>query len=586
MIGFRSEHTLTILAPLVLGTVLVCLPSSLMASEGFSIVFASFLSMNGATAKKDELSLLFDDQIELIQAEVSGQVYYRVVSKPSPDLQTVRRRLQQIKTGGFSDVWLLSSDVTFPADDEIDLSVKNMRADPAGEFEEQKLIVNVAADAESGEVPVEVIYEDSPDEFFGGFDEYDIAPSSSEDASDRKFEVGGQLALSSSYSYELDTRNLPELEPYDGVSKVQALLRAHTNLYFRQWRLHIEAKGYYDWFYELQGQDRFSRTVLDTQRSETEWHEVYIQGDLLENLNLKTGRQILSWGRSDNLRVLDQLNPLDLREPGSTDIEDIRLPVNMTRLRYSVNAWTLELIGIHEIRFNKLPAPGSEYLPRVVALPDEVIPGEDWNSEHALSLTGVFPGWDISFHHARLYDDRPYLATDGFAGPKLRHSKLNVSGFAFNRTLGAWLLKGEYARVENFRSINNPISHWDRSDILLGIEYGGLVNAQIALETSLQHLHDYRQTELSTLGVDEDLWQSAFRVSHTFMNERLNLLLVALFLGDRLDDGRVYRAMIEYKPVDALTASLGLVVYVAGRGQEISQFDDRDRVLIGLKYHF
>ena len=36
----------------------------------------------------------------------------------------------------------------------------------------------------------------------------------------------------------------------------------------------------------------------------------------------------------DNLRVTDVLNPMDLRVPGLTDIDDLRLPVTMIKLDY------------------------------------------------------------------------------------------------------------------------------------------------------------------------------------------------------------------------------------------------------------
>ena len=48
----------------------------------------------------------------------------------------------------------------------------------------------------------------------------------------------------------------------------------------------------------------------------------------------KLGRQIVNWGRSDTVRVLDVINPLDNREPGLVDIEDLRLPVTMARVDY------------------------------------------------------------------------------------------------------------------------------------------------------------------------------------------------------------------------------------------------------------
>ncbi len=53
----------------------------------------------------------------------------------------------------------------------------------------------------------------------------------------------------------------------------------------------------------------------------------------------KVGRQIVIWGRSESLRVLDVLNPLDNREAGRVDIEDLRRPLAMVRVDAYQKLW-------------------------------------------------------------------------------------------------------------------------------------------------------------------------------------------------------------------------------------------------------
>ena len=72
---------------------------------------------------------------------------------------------------------------------------------------------------------------------------------------------------------------------------------------------------------------------------------------ITNNFDLKAGRQIVVWGRMDNIRVNDVLNPLDLRIPGLTDIEDLRLPVFMTRVDYYLANIALTGYLIHERRY-------------------------------------------------------------------------------------------------------------------------------------------------------------------------------------------------------------------------------------------
>lgn len=430
-----------------------------------------------------------------------------------------------------------------------------------------------------------------PDEdFLEGFDDFQVFNEQEPIEADKSWQFGGHIALLSSYSYALNSPGLDSaaagnLKKYRGFSKLQTLLRLHTKIQLGQWRLHAEGKAFQDWFYDHKGKSRFPDSVLDEHDSELEWHEFYLQGQLTENLDVKIGRQLLPWGRSDNIRVLDLLNPLDLREPGSVDIEEIRLPVGMTRVDYSIGLWTLNLIAIHEIRFNKLPVAGSEFQPRITPVPGEIKPSGDWAAERAFSLTGVFPGWDLSIHYAKVYEDEPYLDLTVPIAPLQRHNRLSMTGFAFNRIYGSWLFKGEVARLSGFTLSTDPATRHSRTDILLGIEYGGLVDTQIALETSVQHLHDWQSRfELPPDYRSRNERQTALRFNRSFANDHVSAVLVALRRGS--GDGGIFRASLEYTPMDGLNLSTGIVLYSKGNNPPFSELGDRDRILLGLKYYF
>jgi|TARA_Y100000310_G_scaffold317955_2_gene371454 hypothetical protein len=425
------------------------------------------------------------------------------------------------------------------------------------------------------------------DEFMQGFDDFQIDAQQQPVKADRGWQVGGHLALLTSYSYALDDSVEGILKEYAGLSKLQTLLRVHANLQSDRWRIHAEGRGFRDWFYDHRGKSHFPDSVLDEHGSELEWHEFYLQGRLHGNVDIKIGRQLLSWGRSDHVRVLDLLNPLDLREPGSTDIVEIRLPVSMTRLDYSRGAWSWNLIAIHEVRFNKTPAVGSEFQPRLTGPRAEVTPSDEWAAERAFRVRGVFPGWDLSMHYAELYADEPYLDIADPNEPLLRHSWLRVAGLAFDRIYGGWLLKGEYARLSGFNLAADPGHEHSRSDLLLGIEYFGFRDTQIALETSVQHLHGWQSR--FALPPDyrlRDEWQSALRLNRSFANDQVSAVMVALLRGSQLSDGGIFRASLEYTPLDGLTLSTGFVLYSKGDTPPLSELGDRDRILLGLKYFF
>ena len=84
----------------------------------------------------------------------------------------------------------------------------------------------------------------------------------------------------------------------------------------KNWSARISGSAAYDAAYDINGRDMYTEDVQDTYISELELLETYVQGSLLRYLDVKAGRQVVVWGKLDNIRVTDILNPLDLREFG------------------------------------------------------------------------------------------------------------------------------------------------------------------------------------------------------------------------------------------------------------------------------
>ena len=113
------------------------------------------------------------------------------------------------------------------------------------------------------------------------------------------------------------------------------------------------------------GYKKNSSDVLDTYEYDFELTDTYVEGSLHDRVDLKLGRQVVNWGRSESIRVLDIINPLDSREPGLVDIEDIRRSLGMAKLGFFYGAWTLTMLVIPEVRYDIQPAFGSDFSPDV-----------------------------------------------------------------------------------------------------------------------------------------------------------------------------------------------------------------------------
>jgi hypothetical protein len=251
--------------------------------------------------------------------------------------------------------------------------------------------------------------QDELDEVLGGFDEEGAEVLAGEVGEESRWELTGAVALGSSINAAHDSPEAGQAD-YRGLSRLRLDLDLQLDVDLPYgWKVRTAGYGFRDFAYAIKGRDDFTHEVLDLYEAEIELDEAYLEGSLLENLDLKFGRQIVNWGFSDTLRVLDVLNPLDNREPGLVDIEDLRLPLTMTRLDYFWDRWRLTGIAVHESRFDKNPVPGSDFYPFPFQPLDEDTPANGGSdTEWAVALSGVFSGWDISFYWARFFDDKTH----------------------------------------------------------------------------------------------------------------------------------------------------------------------------------
>ena len=197
--------------------------------------------------------------------------------------------------------------------------------------------------------------EDDPLSGFG--DEFEPAFEVETDEPEEKpiWNLSGSAEISSSINYIAHRSSVGT--SYTGVSRLRMRLNLELDVELpRDWEMRAAGYVFYDPIFAIHGRDQYTAEVLDLYAWEVDSLDVYVQGSLTDDLDLKLGRQVVIWGRSDTIRILDVLNPLDQREPGRVDIEELRRPVTMARFDYYVEQWNLAAILIPEIRFDLDPA--------------------------------------------------------------------------------------------------------------------------------------------------------------------------------------------------------------------------------------
>ncbi len=444
-------------------------------------------------------------------------------------------------------------------------------------------------------------------DFDSAFEELDADVPESDTSEDKEefVDITGTVGFESSYAW--DSR-APEIHSppngtadWQGFTKARLDGRLQADFYLpKDWKARVTGSAFYDRIYAIHGRTDYTPEVMDEQEIEYEFADTYLQGSLTSKLDLKTGRQVVNWVYADSFRVLDILNPLNNREPGLVDIEDLRLPVTMTVLETFYGDWTLSGIAVHEWREPKNPARGSEFFP-IFGPPISDEEPDQWDvfNESAFSLTGTIKGIDLNFRYASVYDDSPRLDVSfpgGMLAPpllQLEYNKIDMYGMGAQGTVGAWLVKAEAAYRDDLTYSTDGQESIGRLDTLIGIEYYGFPNNQtLSLEVVHQHHHDWDSIYFSFPTVKQrNNTNGALRYTSNYLNERLELTALAVLFGQWDDDslqrgGGLYRLSLDYEVNDSINLIGTGVLYQGGVDPFLDAIQYNDRVSVRIEYNF
>jgi hypothetical protein len=264
----------------------------------------------------------------------------------------------------------------------------------------------------------------------------------------------------------------------------------------------------------------------------------------------------------------------------------------MTKLEYFFSDLSLSAISIHELRFNKNPKFGSDFFPG-----DSRVPGRDSDkgltfndTQFAVALNGIFHGWDASLYGAYIFDDFAYIRVKQMGFPprlERKHARIKMVGGAGNIAWGNWLFIAETAFFDDLRFTNTPAKKYSRLDGLIGLEYAGFRDTTIAIDIANQHIFDFdRDLKETPDRQREDLFQSAVRLTRTYMNDTVTLTALANTFGVTGDQGALQRFTAQYDYTDSIEITAGVVFYQSGDLRRTESIGSNDRVYLEIKYNF
>lgn len=375
---------------------------------------------------------------------------------------------------------------------------------------------------------------------------------------------------------------------------------------------------------------RWSVTAIGRLRVETELEpETEREADLRElyatyegrSFSLKLGRQQVVWGKTDGLRLLDVVNPLELRGFILEDYVDIRIPLWMANLELFRGEDSLQLLVIPDLTFDDPAAPGGEFFvrpplpvgPAGVAGPAvEVRPVEEPASRpeswiYGLRWAGRAGPWDLTANALYGWAHRPVLfrrlapGPDPVAGPEPGPSSVlevtpriprrRLVGVSGDRPLGATVFRFEATWTPDaYREVAvpdgpggpgrspRPVRH-DLLSYALGLDWlrsGWLVSGQLFHERILEPEEGFLD--------DQDQGYATLLVERRLRADRLT---VGLFAAHGIGTPELWASpRVSYRFRGRLEVELSADLLDGDRDGLFGQFADRDRVTLTTTLHF
>lgn len=363
---------------------------------------------------------------------------------------------------------------------------------------------------------------------------------------------GGSLNVKSQYNLEPS-----ELRSVRTGMDIQGNWQPKSNLKF-----YGEISAEYD-FYD--DNNAFNRVEID---------EMYVRWTFTESSDFYFGRQIVTWGKSDAIRVNDIVNPLDRREPGIIDVDDNKLPVLMSQLNYYAGNWQTQAILIHESRMNEFPSSTSDFYPYPISNVSFDSPDNGWDDisqhQYGLTLQHTSSQRDIGFYAANIYDQNGMVSIYPSSGNEpsatVDFERVAHIGAGYAGAFGNWGLKIDGAWRKPEVSSQHALS-------MLGVDYSGWDDSTWTIELGNTYTPDSAS--------DKSQFQLATRYSRTFYNERLEANVLAS-LAEGL--GGLSRWNLYWHHTDDIKLEGGALFYYESDSSFFNS--DNNRLYAKLSYYF
>ncbi len=334
-------------------------------------------------------------------------------------------------------------------------------------------------------------------------------------------------------------------------------------------------------------------------RTATQVKEAYLLYEG-ESFDLRLGQQQVVWGKTDGLRMLDIVNPLDMREFILDDFLDSRIGLVAARLNYYPDTdleQEIELLLTPDAQVARFAPAGSRWAFTTPQIPTGLtlrqLPGQrpNWaarNSAFGIAWRGNnLHGWDLSLNYFHGWKSTPNALRQvggGVMELQLTHLRMETLGGSFSTSSGPFVFRGEFAAHlregidANGTSFATTVRRKSTLNGALALDWNRY-NWTVSGQFFLRHINGWNSQLLEARHTG--FW--SLRIATDFRHETVKPEI--LLLADWATGGWLARPKVSYDYSDTLTFTFGSDIFAGKRGL-LGQFANNDRIYAESEYSF
>jgi hypothetical protein len=309
-------------------------------------------------------------------------------------------------------------------------------------------------------------------------------------------------------------------------------------------------------------------------------------------LELKLGRQIVTWGVADGLRLTDLISPMDYTEFMANDYDDIRVPVNAINIKYPGESFSAEVVYVPVPEYFVMPSgkdnPWDMPVPAGARMDLSGTPEKRFkNSEVGGRLRFFLENLDFSLTALHTYNKSP-VTVAGF-DPDVNsvlikgiYEPMNVVGGDVSIPAGELVIRSEVAAYFGEPIALKNMSGYERKKTfngLIGVDWYAGDNWTFMA----QYMHKIIMDDYGGLGTEQNTSMITARISKELLNNTLKLSVYGMFDVDNV--GYYVRAAGDYLLNDQITLSLGSDL-LGGRRGIFKTYNKNTQIWVKGKFFF